>query len=176
MDLKASDPMLGALMRRAQDGDSAAYRTVLDAAQQWLKRYYANRIAPSEIDDLVQDTLMSVHRKRATYDPERPFLPWLAAIARYRWVDRLRKTYREAADELPEDIGIDSHEDVVGASLGIEKLLGRLPEGQALAIRLVRIDGLAVAEAAEKSGQSESLVKVNIHRGLKRLAAMIESA
>lgn len=176
MGLKASDPMLGALMARAQDGDAAAYRTVLGAAQLWLRRYYANRIAPSELDDLVQDTLMSVHRKRATYDPERPFLPWLAAIARYRWVDRLRKSYRAAADELPEEIGTDSHEDSVGASLGIEKLLGRLPEGQALAIRLVRIDGLAIAEAAEKSGQSESLVKVNIHRGLKRLAAMIESA
>ena len=163
-------------MRRAQDGDAVAYRTVLGAAQVWLTRYYANRIAPSEIDDLVQDTLMSVHRKRATYDPERPFLPWLAAIARYRWVDRLRKSYRNAAEELPEEIGIDSHEEVVGAALGIEKLLGKLPEGQALAIRLVKIDGLAVSEAAEKCGQSESLVKVNVHRGLKRLATMIESA
>lgn len=176
MDLKASDPMLGALMARAQDGDAAAYRTVLGAAQDWLKRAYANRIDASEIDDLVQDTLMSVHRKRATYDPERPFLPWLAAIARYRWVDRLRKTYRNAADELPEEIGIDSHEEIVGAALGIEKLLGKLPEGQALAIRLIKIDGLAVAEAAKKCGQSESLVKVNVHRGLKKLATMIESA
>jgi RNA polymerase sigma factor (sigma-70 family) len=175
MAMKASDPMLGDLMRRAQDGDATAYRAVLDASQSWLKRYYANRIAPSEIDDLVQDTLISVHRKRATYDPERPYLPWLAAIARFRWVDRLRKTYRNATDEIPEDIGIDSHEETVGAYLGVERLLGKLPEAQALVIRLVKIDGLAVTEAAERTGQSESLVKVNIHRGLKKLAAMIES-
>ena len=162
-------------MARAQDGDGEAYRAVLSACTAWLKRYYATRIAPAELDDLVQDTLISVHRKRATYDPSRPFLPWLAAIARYRWVDRLRKTYRDAADELPETLSVESHEDVVGAGIGIDRLLGQLPEGQALAIRLVRIDGLAISEAAEKSGQSESLVKVNIHRGLKRLAALIES-
>lgn len=173
--MKASDPMLGALMARAQDGDAAAYRTVLDASQVWLRRYFANRIAPTEVDDLVQETLISVHRKRATFDPERPYLPWLAAIARFRWVDRLRKNYREAGDELPEDIGIDSHEEAVGAQLGVERLLDKLPAGQAMVIRLVKIDGLAVAEAAERTGQSESLVKVNIHRGLKKLAAMIES-
>lgn len=173
--MKASDPMLGALMARAQDGDAAAYRTVLDASQVWLRRYFANRIAPTEVDDLVQETLISVHRKRATFDPERPYLPWLAAIARFRWVDRLRKSYREAGDELPEDIGIDSHEEAVGAQLGVERLLDKLPAGQAMVIRLVKIDGLAVAEAAERTGQSESLVKVNIHRGLKKLAAMIES-
>lgn len=167
--------MLAGLMARAQDGDGDAYRTVLAACNDWLKRYYANKIAPGEVDDLVQDTLMSLHRKRATYDPERPFLPWLAAIARYRWVDRLRKTYRDAADELPETLSVDSHEEIVGASIGIERLLSQIPAGQALAIRLVRIDGLSVSEAAEKSGQSESLVKVNIHRGLKRLAALIES-
>lgn len=173
--MKASDPMLDALMARAQDGDAAAYRTVLDASQAWLRRYFANRIAPTEVDDLVQETLISVHRKRATFDPERPYLPWLAAIARFRWVDRLRKSYREAGDELPEDIGIDSHEEAVGAQLGVERLLDKLPAGQAMVIRLVKIDGLAVAEAAERTGQSESLVKVNIHRGLKKLAAMIES-
>ena len=173
--VKMSDQMLAELMARAQDGDGAAYRAVLSACTDWLKRYYAHKIAPSEVDDLVQDTLISLHRKRATYDPTRPFLPWLAAIARYRWVDRLRKTYRDAADELPETLSVDSHEDVVGASIGIDRLLTQLPEGQALAIRLVRIDGLSIIEAAEKSGQSESLIKVNIHRGLKRLSALIES-
>lgn len=162
-------------MARAQDGDSAAYRALLDHCQRWLTRYFRNKIAPSEIDDLVQDTLLSVHRKRATFDPARAFLPWLAAIARYRWIDRLRQTYRHAAEALPDAIAVGSHEAEVTAHISLSGLLDQLPSGQALAIRLVRIDGLAVADAATQSGQSESLIKVNIHRGLKRLAAIIDS-
>ncbi|WP_448659632.1 sigma-70 family RNA polymerase sigma factor [Sphingomonas sp. CJ99] len=171
----ADDDALARLMALAQGGDRAAYRDVLAASQRWLERHFARRIAPALIDDLVQDTLMSVHRKRATYDPARPYLPWLAAIARYRWVDQLRRGYRADETELPADLSVGDHEDAVTAAIGIDRLLAMLPPGQALVIRLVKIDGLSVAEAAEQAGQSVPLVKVNIHRGLKRLAALIES-
>ena len=103
-------------------------------------------------------------------------MPWLAAIARYRWVDHLRRLYR--ADETALDIdvaGIDE-EPAIAARITLERLFGILPEAQARAIALVKIEGLSIAEAAEATGQSESLVKVNIHRGLKKLAHMIEKA
>ena len=170
-----SDSALSALMARAQAGDSAAYRAVLNHCQTWLARYYRSRIAPDEVDDLVQETLLALHRKRATYDPQRAFLPWLAAIARYRWIDRLRRHYRAAEVALPETVAVGSHEAEVTARVGIAGLLSRLPDGQALAIRLTRIEGLNTEEAAQRAGQSESLIKTNVHRGLKRLAAMIES-
>lgn len=173
--MKPSESVLPGLMAAAQSGDKAAYHALLSACDPWLRRYFSGRIAPSDVDDLVQETLVSLHRKRGTYDPARPFLPWLAAIARYRWIDRLRRTYRDAADELPETLGVESHEEEIGARIGIDRLLARLPEGQALAIRLVKIDGLSVAEAAERSSQSEALIKVNVHRGLKRLSALVES-
>ena len=173
--MKTNDPSLAHLMALAQAGDQQAYRTVLVECQRWLTRYFARRIAPSAIDDLVQDTLVSLHRKRASYDPARPFLPWLAAIARYRWVDRLRQTYRHATSELQDVHGTESHEDVVGAQISIARLLDQIPAGQAEAIRLVKIDGLSISEACAKSGQSEPLIKVNIHRGLKRLTMLIES-
>jgi RNA polymerase sigma-70 factor (ECF subfamily) len=163
------------LMTRAQSGDKQAYAVLLEQVGKWLRRFFAQKIAPDAVDDLVQDTLISLHRKRASYDPARPFLPWLAAIARYRWVDRLRQTYRHAADELQDQHSEASHEDVVGAKISIDGLLRRLPDGQAMAIRLVKIDGLSISEACAKCGQSEPLVKVNIHRGLKKLAALIES-
>jgi RNA polymerase sigma factor (sigma-70 family) len=171
----AREETLRDLMRLAQQGDKQAYSVLLEQAGRWLGRYFAQKIAPDAVDDLVQDTLVSLHRKRASYDPTRPFLPWLAAIARYRWVDRLRQTYRHATSELHDDFGEDSHEDVVGAKISIARLLDQLPSGQAEAIRLVKIDGLSIAEACAKCGQSEPLVKVNIHRGLKKLAALIES-
>jgi RNA polymerase sigma-70 factor (ECF subfamily) len=173
--MKGDDASLAQLMALAQDGDAAAYREVLGACQRWLQRYFARRIAPSAIDDLVQETLVSVHHKRASFDPARPFLPWLAAIARYRWVDQLRRTYRASETELTDVFGVDPDDEAVMARISIDRLLARLPKGQAYAIRLVKIDGLSIAEAAARSGQSEPLVKVNIHRGLKKLATLIES-
>jgi RNA polymerase sigma factor (sigma-70 family) len=163
------------LMRLSQAGDKQAYAVLLEQTGRWLVRFFSQKIAADAVDDLVQETLISLHRKRASYDPSRPFLPWLAAIARYRWVDRLRQTYRHAADELQDQHSEASHEDVVGAKISIDNLLYQLPQAQALAIRLVKIDGLSIAEACIKCGQSEPLVKVNIHRGLKKLAMLIES-
>ncbi len=160
------------MTRAAKAATSRLTRFCSNRPDDGCTRFFAQKISPDAVDDLVQDTLISLHRKRASYDPARPFLPWLAAIARYRWVDRLRQTYRHAADELQDQHSEGSHEDVVGAKISIDRLLHQLPEGQAVAIRLVKIDGLSIAEACAKCGQSEPLVKVNIHRGLKRLAAL----
>jgi RNA polymerase sigma factor (sigma-70 family) len=171
----AREETLRDLMRLAQAGDKQAYAVLLKQCGRWLARFFRQKIAADAVDDLVQDTLISLHTKRASYDPSRPFLPWLAAIARYRWVDRLRQTYRHAADELQDQHSEDSHEDVVGAKVSLDRLLEQLPVAQATAIRLVKIDGLSIAEACVKCGQSEPLVKVNIHRGLKKLTALIES-
>jgi RNA polymerase sigma factor (sigma-70 family) len=169
------DPTLGRLMALAQAGDADAYRAVLTACQRWLVRYYSGRIAPGQVDDLVQETLVSLHKKRASFDASRPFLPWLAAIARYRWVDQLRRTYRAREVELDEGLTQDSGEEALTARVSLDRLLGLLPARQAWVIQLVKINGHSITEAAIQTGQSEPLVKVNIHRGLKRLAALIES-
>ena len=170
----ADDETLARLMAQSQNGDKQAYRALLGECETWLKRYYARKIGPHVLDDLVQDTLISLHRKRASYDPSRAFLPWLAAIARYRWIDHLRKSYRTKEVELNEELAADPSDPAVAAKIGLEKLMGLIPEKQALAIKLVKIEGLTIAEASQKTGQSESLVKVNIHRGMKRMAAAIE--
>lgn len=162
------------LMAAAQAGDKAAYRALLGDARDWLARYYARRIVPQLVDDLIQETLISLHAKRATYDPARPFYPWLAAIARYRWIDALRK--QVAMDELHEaDAMVEAEEDAVLSRLSLDSLLTRLPPAQANVIVLTRVEGRSVTEAARISGQTESLVKVNVHRGLKKLAALVES-
>lgn len=162
------------LMVLVQQGDKLAYVTLLNECKIWLARYFSKRIAPSAVDDLVQDTLISLHRKRATYEPSRPFIPWLAAIARYRWVDQLRKTYRADETELVAELSVPSDESGVLARISIDRLLEQLPEKQADVIRLVKIDGLSISEVSILTGQSEPLVKVNIHRGLKKLAALVE--
>ena len=172
--MRADENTLARLMRLSQQGDKQAYATLLECCQRWLRAYYSRRIAPSSLDDLVQETLIALHTKRASWDATRPFLPWLAAIARYRWVDYLRRLYRADEHELHEELIGTDDEPAVAARISLDRLLGLLPPAQERAIALVKIEGLSIAEASEMTGQSESLVKVNIHRGLKKLAAMIE--
>lgn len=174
--MKADETSLARLAAMAQAADREAYRTLLTECQRWLTSYFSRKVPPQMLDDLVQETLMSVHRKLATFDPERAFLPWLAAIARYRWVDQLRALYRKSETLLDESHAAASEEPEITARLSLARLLASLPHGQAEAIELVKIEGLSIAEAAAATGQSESLVKVNIHRGLKRLSAAVESA
>jgi RNA polymerase sigma-70 factor (ECF subfamily) len=173
----ADEPTLARLMAATQTGDKAAGNVLLTEVGVWLERYFRRRVPPHQIDDLVQEVLIAFYTKRGTWDPARPFLPWLAAIARYRWVDHLRKFYKHDAAELMEDDAVeDSEEEVVLARVSLDRLFGMIPDKQAEAIELVKISGLSISEAAQKTGQSESLVKVNIHRGLKKLAALVEKA
>ncbi|PZQ20921.1 MAG: RNA polymerase subunit sigma-24 [Sphingopyxis macrogoltabida] len=172
--MSIDEPSLARLMAASQRGDRTAYRALLGDCRTWLGRYFARRVAPHAVDDLVQETLVSMHRKLATWDPQRAFLPWLAAIARYRWIDMLRRQ-RDEAELGDNDAAVRADDEAVHARLSLDHMLGLLPTGQAQAITLVKIEGASIAEAAQISGQSESLVKVNIHRGLKKLAALVES-
>lgn len=167
---------LAHLMRRSQKGDRQAYVALLQECARWLQRYFSRRAPAHQLDDLVQETLMSLHAKLASHDPARPVIPWLAALARYRWIDHLRKVYRASEVDLVEDVAIPSDEDTIMARMSLDRLLEQLTPAQAQAIALVKIEGLSIAEAARRCGQSEPLVKVNIHRGLKKMATLVESA
>lgn len=162
-------------MRAAQDGDAAAYHRLLSELDTWLRRYYARRLPPSMIDDVVQDVLIAVHEKRHTYDPARPLVAWLAAIARYKWVDAIRSLKSDPTVALEDEVAAPAHEDAVTSAWSLENLLGSLKPTQADVIRLVRLQGHSIEEASRMTGQSTMLVKVNIHRGLKRLAALLRN-
>ena len=174
--MRADEAGMARLMALAQNGDRQAYSALLTACAAWLKRYFCRRVAPSNLDDLVQETLLSLHRKLSSYDPARPFFPWLAAVARYRWVDHLRLIYRAELVELDRDLPDQGDHEQLAARLSLERLFAHLPAGQAKAIELVKIHGLSIAEASSACGQSQPLVKTNIHRGLKKLAMLIEEA
>lgn len=169
----------GQLMAAAQAGNGGAYSRLLSELGPWLNRYYARRLPLSVIDDAMQDTLIAIHNKRHTYDPARPFGPWLGAIARYKWIDRLRAMGRQATVPLDEELqepSVDSHETAVTSAVLLEELLAKLKPAQASVIRMVKIQGFSIEDAASRTGQSESLVKVNIHRGLAKLAAIAQSS
>ncbi len=172
---------LKALMLASLEGDSASHRTLLDRLSRRLRAYYKVRLVAAgrevtEAEDLVQEALLAVHLKRHTYDPREPLTPWVHAIARYKLIDFLRRN-RVSLIETPIDEAdeVMAHDDNAGAesSHDIGRLMQRLPEGMQCSIRAVKLDGLSIAEAARRCGLSESGVKVNIHRGLKTLAALI---
>lgn len=164
----------GQLMAAAQDGHGGAYRRLLAEMSAWLTRYFTRRLPAGEVDDAVQETLMAVHRRRHTYDPRYPFGPWLAAIAKNKWVDQLRSLARRPDGELSDDVAVGDHEASVVSTSVLATLLEALRPAQAQAILLVKVQGYSVEEASSRIGLSPSAVKMNIHRGLTRLTALIE--
>ncbi len=166
----------GPLMAKAQAGDKRAYAEALTLCQSWLERYLRQRLAPDQIDDVVQETLLAVHRKLHTYDPERPFPPWFVAIAKFKWLDRLRAHYRAEEIELDDQVGLSSHEEQILSRVVLERVVNQLPEAQAKALRMAKVEGLSVEEISQMTGQSASLVKVNIHRARKKLITLLEKS
>lgn len=170
------------LMRAAQAGDARCYEQLLRAVTPFV-RSLARRYCrdPELAEDVVQDVLLTVHRIRHTWDPERPFSPWLAAIAARRGIDRIRRAARIARHEFSDEAALatfaapaaNNEAGALHAALAIEPLLAALPERQRRALEAVKLRGLSVAQAASESGQSVGALKVNVHRAVKALRKLV---
>lgn len=168
--------MTNTLMQRAQAGDAEAYRLVLETARAILT-VYARRFLirmgitdRAEAEDRVQEILLALHEKRHTYDPSQPFEPWLFTIARYKLIDYGRRTKRRPpSTELDEEAFAAPVFEEPASHADLEKLLADLPERSREVLRLVKLEGLSVAEAAARAQMSESAIKVLVHRTLKQL-------
>lgn len=174
--MQPSEEQLWALMTRGMDGDAGAHESLLRIIAPMLRRFYRHRLAhlDDQIEDLVQETLIAVHVRRASYQRDRPFAPWLYAIARYRMIDHLRRQRAALTlDALDQMLASEGFEDACGARMDVTRLLSNLTPKQARAIRDTHIEGRTVAEAAAAARISVADVKVSVHRGMKRLAARI---
>jgi RNA polymerase sigma-70 factor, ECF subfamily len=179
-----TDARFGGLMKAAQAGDRAAYTELLRLAIPLVARMAASsRDLGLEVDDVVQDVLLSLHSVRHTYDPRRPFTPWLASIVRNRVVDAYRKRSRiarneTAVPEIPETFpGHDAN--LQRGAPGDPELLRRaieeLPAGQKRAVELLKLREMSLKEASAASGVSTAALKVAVHRGLKALRRRLET-
>jgi RNA polymerase sigma-70 factor (ECF subfamily) len=179
-ELSVRDLDWSILMARAQDGDGEAYLRLLEAITPYLHSLAARRHRdPSDIEDAVQDVLLTVHSIRHTYDPVRPFGPWLVAIANRRFVDRLRRQGRMRAREVPliaerpTDSEPQANMDEVSGRQELEGAVDKLPPMQRQAIRLLKLKEMSLKEAAAASGTSIASLKVATHRALKSLRKML---
>jgi RNA polymerase sigma-70 factor, ECF subfamily len=156
MNVSTSERELRTLMVSALDGDAAAHRALLENLSSRLRGYFTgqlNRIGrgPVEAEDLVQEALMAIHTRRHTYDPTQLFTPWVYAIARYKFVDYLRRekaSMRDLPIEETTEITTSDNSSQVESSLDLERLMAGLAPKARQAIQAVKLDGLSVSEAA----------------------------
>lgn len=175
------DRLRGALMR-GMAGDAAAYRDFLAGLATLLRGFLRRRLArlPDEVEDLLQETLLAVHNQRHTYRADEPLTAWVHAIARYKLIDLLRRragreALHDSIDEPggAEEVFVSADTEASDARRDLSRLLAALPGRYRVPIVCMKLEGLSVAETARRTGMSESLVKVNVHRGMKVLASMI---
>lgn len=160
----------------AQDGDKAAYHALLSDLSVFLPRYLMRSLASEDwAQDITQEILLSIHKSFHTYSPNRPFTPWMMAITSFRRTDYLRQHYRkqgEGSVSLENAEFLTSHvtnPTGAGEYKDIEAALAGLPAAQKVAFEMTKIHGYSVKETAEQTGTTESSVKVNVHRALKKL-------
>lgn len=171
---------LRGLLLQGLAGDAGAYQRFLKELSAHLRAFLRRRLAqrPDEVEDLVQETLLAVHNQRHTYRSDMPVTAWAHAIARYKLIDWLRAHAAREARHEPLDDNADalfatSDSDAAEARRDLGQLLGLLPDRQRLPIVHMKLEGLSVVETAQRTGLSESAVKVGVHRGLKALAAKL---
>jgi RNA polymerase sigma factor (sigma-70 family) len=169
-------------MAQAQAGNQDAYRQLLEDITPYLRVLAARQIRNvDDIEDTVQDVLLTVHSVRDTYDPSRPFGPWLVAIANRRIVDGLRRRGRVCAHESSMENELETfvadaanlQEEAVDSRL-IREAIEQLTVGQRDAMRMLKLEEMSLQEAAAASGMSVAALKVATHRAMKRLREMFQ--
>jgi RNA polymerase sigma-70 factor (ECF subfamily) len=182
----STDDRLDALMRRAQAGDAGAYVVLLRELTPRIRRIIGRQrgfAGEAGVEDLLQDVLLSLHSVRGTYNPSRPFMPWLLAILRHRLADGARRHARTSGREVALDAA-----DVTIAALAANPDQGRsddvtavrraveaLPPGQRQAIELLKLQELSLKEAAAASGTTVGALKVATHRAMAALRKALET-
>lgn len=171
------------LMESSQQGDQVAYARLLRELLPLLRRVVGRKWrSPQDVEDIVQDILLSVHSVRHTYEPARPFMPWLMTITSRRIADAARRLSSRAANETTVDImpetssgdGTKNHDDVSNDRQDLQMALSELSDGQREAVELMKLQGLSLEEAALKTGKSVAALKVTVHRALKAMRASME--
>jgi RNA polymerase sigma-70 factor (ECF subfamily) len=167
------------LMAAAQDGDRAAYRTLLEAVTPYVRALASRCFRDTgDIEDAVQDVLLTIHAVRHAYDPARPFGPFLVAIANRRIIDRLRRQARARSREieftpahetLAGDAANIDHDSGTADAAALHAAIADLPPEQRQAVRMLKLQEMSLHEAAQSSGKSISALKVAVHRAIKSL-------
>jgi RNA polymerase sigma factor (sigma-70 family) len=181
----ADDMRRSALMAAAQAGDKTAYETLLRDCVPLIRAIARRKgVSADQVDDVVQEVLLTIHRARQTYDPTRSFNAWLRVIAERRAIDLLRQTGRRGARELYAPIAFENYADeTADPARGLQhaddtgrvgEALASLPPRQREAVQYLVLNQQSLAEASASTRRSKGSLKVNLHRALKALRGSVE--
>lgn len=172
------EQQLSRLLQEAQAGDRVAYRQFLLRTRELVRTLLRNRLrSASALDDVIQETLLSIHRARHSYDPARPIGPWIRAIAFNRLRDFGRARKRQQ-DHVSADLDWENATHPTGGADAagptfLRAALETLSESQREVIWLLKFEGYSVSEIAGRTGRSVAAVKVTAHRGYRVLRALL---
>jgi RNA polymerase sigma-70 factor (ECF subfamily) len=192
LEHSSDETELSLLMRKAQDGDSASYTLLLTKVQVMLKGFVDNsfnRLGLKNFggqEDVIQEVLLAIHSKRASFDESQFFLPWMYAIARYKVIDYFRKNKKNVYSAVSLSVSLETEDEIMafdiavitdfGVQYDVDKLCQMLPTKQREILVMMKIDGLSIQEVEAKTGYKASDIKVNVHRALKFLQEKMQES
>jgi RNA polymerase sigma-70 factor (ECF subfamily) len=174
----ASDPELGDLMVRYQNGDAAAVAVLIERLSPQLHRFFlAQFVSRRFADDLLQETWLRIHQVRHTYRPGEPVLPWIYALARNVRVDHYRRTRRVEDREQQVEILPEPARTTEAPARGpdFESLLRKLPESQREVVVMLKVSGMSIEEVARATSSSPGSVKQKAHRAYETLRRLYDA-
>ncbi|MDX2203644.1 MAG: sigma-70 family RNA polymerase sigma factor [Hyphomicrobiaceae bacterium] len=170
-------------MQAAAEGDQRSYRRLLDALVPLITAVARTCLARngrdlSELDDVVQESLLAIHLKRHLWDASRPLVPWVRALVVNKTIDSMRRRGRRIVvpiEPLANMLPADTPQPDMGRS-DIERLIGHVRGRQRLVLEAIALKGQTVREAADSLGMSEGAARVTLHRAIKAIAELVRKA
>jgi RNA polymerase sigma-70 factor (ECF subfamily) len=173
-------------MRAANRGDTAAYRRRLSEIAPMIRamarrRLHGFGLSLEEAEAVVQETLIGLHRKRHSWDEDRPILPWIRAIATYKLLDAARRLGRTRCATAAKPV--EDYADILAAPAPARDMTGvdlhahvaALPSRERGVVTALAFEGASVETVAGRLGVGQSAVRVAFHRALARLCRHAEA-
>lgn len=168
-----------AWMKGAQAGDRASYQQLLENSQRLVRSFLRKKLRRDSphVEDITQEVLIAVHKAKHTFDTDRPYTNWLYTIARYKYIDYLRRWSRTEKNELYSDFDFDAFIAPENLKFEIDDELHHaitsLPTKQRETVEMLNLKGMSIREVAETTGSSETAIRVSAHRAYKKLRKML---
>lgn len=161
-----------AAMARALAGDGEAYAKLMaelaDVVEAYLRARFGAVRESDFLEDCVQEALLALHRVRHTWDPRRPFRPWMFAVVRHKVIDLLRRREVRRTEPDASEQAADRERDPAQRIDGA-RLLEALEPGEREALVLTKLEGYSLEEAAARAGVSLAAMKSRVHRAVQRV-------
>lgn len=143
-----------------------------------LRPYVARRVAAVDVDDVLQDVLLRMHRGLGELHDEQRFFAWMYAIARNAVAEHGRHRAPAPVADPPElEVIADEDDRVAATALAscLTAFVARLPSPYREAITLVELEGMTIRDAAGAMQISVSGMKSRVQRGRAQLREMLEA-